>query len=46
MQSQTKDEVFIVLEKYHHILQKEKMKAATNKSRFFLTCVKFFGHII
>ena len=31
MQSQTKDEMFIVLEKYHQILLHENMKAATDK---------------
>ena len=46
MQSQTKDELFLVLEQYHQILKKEKMKAAPDKSHFFLTRVKFFGHII
>ena len=42
MQSQTNDEMFAVLEKYHQILQ----KAAPDKSHFFLTRVKFLGHII
>ena len=46
MQSQTKDEMFKVLEKYHQILQNENMKAAPDKSPFFLTRVKFLGHII
>ena len=46
MQSRTKDEIFIVLEKYHQILQHENMKAALIKSLFFLTRVKFHGHII
>ena len=46
MQSQTKDETFIVLEQYHQILQNEKMKAAPHKSYFFLTRAKFLGHII
>ena len=46
MQSQTKDEMFIVLEKHHQILQNENMKAAPDKSHFFLTCAKFLGHII
>ena len=32
--SQTKDEMFIVLEKYHPILLHENMKAATIKSHF------------
>ena len=43
MQSQTKDEMFIILEQYHQILKNEIMKAAPDKSHFFL---KFLGHII
>ena len=46
MQSQTKDEMFIVLENYHQILLQENMKAALDKPHFFLTRVKFLGHII
>ena len=46
MQSQTKDEMFTVLENHHQILQNENMKAAPDKSHFFLTRVKFLGHII
>ena len=46
MQSQTKDEMFKVLEKYHQILQNENLKAAPDKSHFFLTRVKFLGHNI
>ena len=46
MQSQTKDEMFIILEQYHQILKNENMKAAADKSHFFLTCVKILGHII
>ena len=46
MHSQTKDEMFTVLEKYHQILLQENMKAAPDKSHFFLTRVKFLGHII
>ena len=46
MQSQTKDEIFNVLEKYHQILLHENMKAAPDKSHFFLTRVMFLGHII
>ena len=33
--------MFIVLEKYHQILQNENTKAAPDKSHFFLTLVKF-----
>ena len=46
MQSQTKDEMCIVLEKYHQILQNENIKADPDKSHFFLTRVKLLGHII
>ena len=46
MQSQTVEEMFTVLEKYHQILQNENMKAAPDKSHFFLSRVKFFGNII
>ena len=46
MQSQTKDEMFIILEQEYQILKNENMKAALNKSHFFRTRVKFLGHII
>ena len=41
MQSQTKDEMFTVLEQYHKILQNENLKAAPDKSHFFLTHLIF-----
>ena len=34
-----------ILEKYHQILLQENMKAAPDKSDFFLTRVKFLGHV-
>ena len=46
IQSQFKDEMFKVLEQYHQILKNENMKAAPDKSHFFLTRVKFLEHII
>ena len=46
MESQIKDEMFIILEQYHQILKNENMKAAPEKSHFFLTRVKFLRHII
>ena len=46
MQSQTKKEMFTVLEQYHKILQSENLKASPDKSHFFLTRVKFLGHKI
>ena len=41
VQSQTKEEMFTVLEQYHKILQNKNLKAALNKSHFFR--VKFLG---
>ena len=38
--------MFKVLEHYHKILQNQNLKAAPNKSHFFLTRVKFLGHNI
>ena len=46
MQSQTKEEMFSILEQYHQILNFKNMKAAPDKSQFFLSRVKFLGHII
>ena len=46
MQSQTKEEMFTVLEHYHKILQNKNLKAAPDKSHFFLIRVKFLGHNI
>ena len=46
MQSQTKDEMFLILEQYHQILKNENMKAVPDKSHFFLTRVKCLGHFI
>ena len=46
MQSQTKHEMFKVLDKYHQKLLKGNMKAALDKSQFFLSRVKFIGHFI
>ena len=45
MQSQTKQELFKVLENYHQILLEENMKAAPDKSFFFLARVKFLGYV-
>ena len=38
--------MFTVLENYHQILLHKNMKAAADKSLFFLLRVKFVGHII
>ena len=41
-----KNEMFNALEKNHEVLLQKNMKAAPDKSHFFLTQVKFLGHII
>ena len=46
MQSQTKDELFTVLENIIKNYRTKKMKAAPDKSHFFLTRVKFLEYII
>ena len=46
MRAQTKEEMFKLLEQYHKILQNKNLKAASDKSHFFLTRVKFLGHNI
>ena len=46
MQLQTKDEMIIVLERYHQILKNKNIKAAPDKYDFFLTRVKLLEHII
>ena len=46
VQSQTKDKKFVFLENSHQNLLQENMKAAPDKSHFFLVRVKFLGHII
>ena len=38
--------MFKALDKYHQILLKENLKAAADKSHFFLFPVKFLGHVI
>ena len=44
MQSQTKYELFTVLEQYHKIPQNKNLKAVPDNSHFFLTRVKCLGH--
>ena len=46
MQSQKKDKMFTVLENHHQILLQENIKAAPDKSYFFLIRVNFLAHII
>ena len=46
MQSQNKNEMFTVINEYHILLRKAGLKAAPDKTFFFLKKVKFLGHVI
>ena len=46
MQSQTIGEMFTIINEYHTLLRKAGLKAAPDKTFFFLKKVKFFGHVI
>ena len=46
MQSQNKGEVFSIIQEYHNLLRKAGLKAAPEKTFFFLKKVKFLGHVI
>ena len=46
LQAGTKQEMFAVLRKYHEVLRKENLRAAPDKTFFFLRTVKFLGHIV
>ena len=45
-QSQTKHEMFTIINEYHTLLRKAGLKAAPDKTFFFLKKVKFLGHVI
>ena len=46
MQSQTRGEMFTIINEYHTLLRKAGLKAALDKTFFFLKKVKFLGHVI
>ena len=46
MQSQNKNEMFTVINEYHILLRKASLKAAPDKTFFFLKKVKFLGHVL
>ena len=46
LQSHTKAEMFTIFHEYHQLLRKGGLKAAPDKTHFFLRKVKFLGHII
>ena len=46
MQSQTRGEMFTIINEIHILLRKAGLKAAPDKTFFFLKKVKFLGHVI
>ena len=46
MQSQTRGEMFTIINEYHTLLRKAGLKAAPDKTYFFLKKVKFLRHVI
>ena len=46
MQSQTRGEMFNIINEYHTLLRKAGLKAAPDKTFIFLKKVKFLGHVI
>ena len=46
MQSQNRGETFSIIHEYHNLLRKAGLKAAPEKTFFFLEKVKFLGHVI
>ena len=46
LQSQNKNEMFDTIREYHCLLRKVNLKAAPDKTFFFLRKVKFLGHVV
>ena len=46
MQAKNKQEMFTVIQEYHHLLRKAGLKAAPDKTPHFPEKVKFLGHVI
>ena len=46
MQSQTRGEMFTIINEYHTLLRKAGLRAAPDKTFFFLKKEKFLGHVI
>ena len=46
MQSQNKGEMFSIIHEYHDLLRKTGLKAAPEKTFFFLKNLKFLEHVI
>ena len=46
MQSESKNEMFTVINEYHTFLRRAGLKAAPDKTFYFLKTVKFLGHVL
>ena len=46
LQAKDKQEIFTIVREYHSLLRKAKLKAAADKTMFFLRKVRFLGHVI
>ena len=46
LQSQSKSEMFTIIQEYDQLLRKRGLKTAPDKTRFFLRKVKFLDHVI
>ena len=46
LQAQDKQEMFTVIREYHALLREANLKAAPDKTKFFLRKVKLLGHVI
>ena len=46
LQAKDKQEMFTIVKEYHSLLRKANLKAAPDKTMFFLRKVRFLGHVI
>ena len=46
MQSKTRSEMFTIIIEYHTLLRKAGLKAAADKTFFFLKKLQFLGHVV
>ena len=38
--------MFEIIDKFHHLLRKSGLKAQSEKAKFFLRKLQFFGHVV
>ena len=46
LQAKDKQEMFTIVKEYHSLLRKANLKAAPDKTMFFLRKMRFLGHVI